>query len=1076
MLRSHSRKLAALLVCMVCVILSPIVALERDEGHLMFDRDGAKRQVLSVASRTILNRYTLNGYKTIPVIAAAKRGKVTVVAKLLKQMGGMTEFVAEDVDYLRGGIPTERAKEFAADENIIDIDFGKQTNFAGLEIGSNEFPDADRDYHKPLNVQVRLDQTPEARSRGAIPLEQLTPVNSILPTGLIGAPQFVRDHPSYDGRGVTIAVLEGVGDLGHPMLQFAKLLDGSAATKVIDILDPRTEPMIVDGDGISHLRDGFVPLEVVNTDREGRFTVKNRVYAAPEAGHYRFGIYIDLRNAWKTPVAILWNEQKNLVWVDANGDSDFRDQTGIRSFSERQDIVAIRAAWPDDVWLAVKTDPRSHSLRVYFSNWSHTTAVASIAAGTSFMGSRATGTAPASRIIYVIPSEDSEVESMLVAARDPRVDVITCSFGGDLGSSVDGVQSLVLDRIIERYQKPIFIADGDGGPLAASSIQNSAVHGAIAIGTYSDQATEANHEWRSYQNDESEYVNSFSDSGPSGLGELKPDLLVPSLTAFATPCRLKDNDSFFRSGLCEGVGDGAASYAAPMAAGAAALLVSGAKQEGIPYDSDRIKHALIASAHHLKDWPIDRQGGGLIQVEAAWNELVKFAKSAPPKILSAAKITTTDVSSNRTPGYGVSIFDWEGWHAGDNRERILFLYRTNGSPSALKYQIKWVGNDGTFDAADDVVLPLRKATEIRIRVHPKESGLHACILQLIDNDMHDVASQYGIYIVAAKPLNQDNGFTDTSTGVITRNRSSSVYLDIPQNCLLVELSLHLDSGAARFRPFRPEWLETMVGLYPTALAERFWTDDPPYPNDTIISTMLLPNPTPGVWQFLLDDGVVLDHEIKETRYTLTADAVVNRTNIVELAKDRKLDSKNLNGLLYETPITVTQGSTSFYRFDVLDQIAELTIKLERARSETVPELYLYRCIGKRCVLWTHKCGAEQRLVTVKDPTPGTWVVAAENILDHDRSESKLYILQSESQLMPRDSLVPKTTVQFPHSINRIEPCAFTLVNVTEYFDTQAELREIVSPLNNVQYHWTTFRPAPLVQEVKARAEETCGRN
>jgi|SRR6266566_2141025 len=47
------------------------------------------------------------------------------VMTLLKRLGGEAVFQADDVDYIRGLIPTADAELFAADHNIIDISLGE---------------------------------------------------------------------------------------------------------------------------------------------------------------------------------------------------------------------------------------------------------------------------------------------------------------------------------------------------------------------------------------------------------------------------------------------------------------------------------------------------------------------------------------------------------------------------------------------------------------------------------------------------------------------------------------------------------------------------------------------------------------------------------------------------------------------------------------------------------------------------------------------------------------------------------------------------------------------------------------
>jgi hypothetical protein len=281
-------------LCLVCIggsLLVPSAAQQTIVPLVVFDRDQAKRHILSVPSRSLLNRATLHGSGTISFIVAAKTGQAATVAKQTEAMGGSVEFVADDVDYLRGVIPLPQARRLANAENVIDVDFGRQTDLVDFDLGANSFPDEDQQDQDTLHVRELSQRGLRDLPPEPMPLDQLQPVNSILPTGLIGAPQFIRDHPTYDGRGVTVAVLEGVGDLNHPMLQTARLLDGSVTNKVLDILDPRIEPEIIDDDGIAHLRQGFVRLDSIATNIEGKFEAGGKTYFAPKPGRYLFGIY-----------------------------------------------------------------------------------------------------------------------------------------------------------------------------------------------------------------------------------------------------------------------------------------------------------------------------------------------------------------------------------------------------------------------------------------------------------------------------------------------------------------------------------------------------------------------------------------------------------------------------------------------------------------------------------------------------------------------------------------------------------------------------------------------------------------
>lgn len=89
-----------------------------------------------------------------------------------------------------------------------------------------------------LDEMIQLgDPTPEV-SDGTLqvnPPGSGTPfLNPYLPTQDIGAPQSVALHPTFDGRGVKIAIIDSGVHLLTPELQSAKLLDGTPARKIIN--------------------------------------------------------------------------------------------------------------------------------------------------------------------------------------------------------------------------------------------------------------------------------------------------------------------------------------------------------------------------------------------------------------------------------------------------------------------------------------------------------------------------------------------------------------------------------------------------------------------------------------------------------------------------------------------------------------------------------------------------------------------------------------------------------------------------------------------------------------------------
>ena len=104
------------------------------------------------------------------------------------------------------------------------------------------------------------------------------PQNAYMPTGRIGAPQFIQAHPTYDGRGVKVGIVDSGVDLDRPELQSALDLAGHPVRKMYDWTT--TAPAHRSGAG----DPTWVEMEPVTLNPEGdNFTSSVGKYQVPQA-------------------------------------------------------------------------------------------------------------------------------------------------------------------------------------------------------------------------------------------------------------------------------------------------------------------------------------------------------------------------------------------------------------------------------------------------------------------------------------------------------------------------------------------------------------------------------------------------------------------------------------------------------------------------------------------------------------------------------------------------------------------------------------------------------------------------
>lgn len=142
-------------------------------------------------------------------------------------------------------------------------------------------------------------------------------------------------------------------------------------------------------------------------------------------------------------------------------------------------------------------------------------------------------------------------------------------------------------------------------------------------------------------------IAEFSSRGPGVFGDPKPELVavgsygftpgIASLKIFGSNRDDPNNDGAFAL-------FGGTSMAAPMAAGAAALVISDLRERGQVADPFRVKNILMSSAKDLNNDPFV-QGAGRVDALAA----VQLARSSPGKFLAYTESTPKNIFAGLAP-------------------------------------------------------------------------------------------------------------------------------------------------------------------------------------------------------------------------------------------------------------------------------------------------------------------------------------------------------------------------------------------------------------------------------------------
>ncbi|MBE1582767.1 S8 family serine peptidase [Nonomuraea angiospora] len=769
-------------------------------------------------SRSVLAFARAAGQEVVTVLLLACDGRVEEVADVVAGAGGTVLRRYDPIGYLRAAVPLDSV------ESVVDSPAVHTASVMHTEDGAVRQPQMpDPGAESPL-AEDRGQRLPRLVDPIASPYSALPDL----------AAQSWRDqHPTWDGRGVTVGIIDGFIDQLLPEFQTATTIDGAPVRKILDNVNPM-DPAIDRGpEWITDWR------RVTAVD--GAFTVDGRRFNAPRDAEYELGhlderlLYFgrkDLRRdgnpEGSSPLfAVLWDRAAGRVWVDTDQDDDFTDERELADYAERGDIGTFgdpHSATPirESTMFSVKIRADRDAVAINIGGGAHGTGIAGATFGSRGEHGRYDGIAPGTQIVMMCPcpadargTPATYLEALIAAMSDPRIDLVVYEWSyyttvGYLPKDGGSIAAVVAQRLVEVYGKPLFVPASNRGWLNQIN-EEAAARGVIAVGGYQSQECYRINDGLLVS--DSDNLHWASSHGPAGDGGMTPLLLAPSdllssqlgyETDRRGPHRLPTGYMIV----------GGTSTATPAAAAATALLISAAKQLGVPYDTDRLRRALCGSARYLDEVPAHTQGHGLIQVEAAWRLLTELAAVDPERAagmrLDVEAAVRTAVSANlTTPHRGRGLFEREGWRAGDRRTSVIAVTRTAGPPEPLPVELSWLGNDGTFSCAKTATLPRGEQVEIAVEVAPPAPGVHSAVL--VVKDPRDPLAEQRVLATVVVPDVSDLGAVPSVHAEVGYRMAwpGARYIEVPEGAAAIrfegsDLAVSLPHGGSPLTGEVPE--------------------------------------------------------------------------------------------------------------------------------------------------------------------------------------------------------------------------------------------------------------------------------
>jgi subtilisin family serine protease len=957
---------------------------------------------LSPVDRSLLTEYRVLGREDIPLVFAVEPELTANVAHAIESAGGHLLSQQNDIGYLYAEVPLTSLQSIMGFEGIDAME-------VACYPARSEAVD-----------QTTTDHVPE---KGIAPTPLLPADNPYSGESATQAAQFKAAHPTFDGRGVVIGFTEAA-DPDAPSMQGALDLRGSSIPKFRSY-SWGSENFVGSADGVAARGDYFYwqQTAVVAPDDRRVFNFEGHSYELPEGIESREW-RICLRrepDSWrqndKSTYVVLWAVDQHLLWMMNENETRFTDAHIARvtdSWLAMHVMDFVPGANHQSLTWVFNLDLDRKLIGFGQTTIRHGAMVASIMAGKSFLGSRAGGVAPAIQLAVFSNSwkrqapESDQMDSFISAFRSSDSDIVqaSVSVGDSWRLRGNGVYEQIISRVSRVMGKPFVQAAGNDGPREGTVSAVGASDEVFTIGAFTPRDTL---KVNTGQEPIEDLPVGYSSYGPTADGALKPDFLALTGTLSESEFGSRYWDSPF--GMY--APSNGTSAASPSAAGHIALLISAAKQTGVPYDVSRLRAAINTTAKFLPAVEAREQGHGLIQVEDAWAALQRESHWEPSIFVTQARVVDAEGIERLKDGRG--LFEMSGWMPGMSGHREITVTRIAGPADATMYSLKWKQSSEVFSSPiRSVALPLNKPVRIPIDIKAGEVGSYSAILDFIDPRVEVVAHSVMATVFVAAPLNAENNYRLILSRTSNRQRSL-IYVNVPSGLAgitvhlkrqdALEATLVVQDSTERTLPYR---------VYGSALK-------PSVATKSIKGEQVLffDHPTPGVWQFTVElDGVGIKrgndtnaHSVNfsmefagyrvDSRSTDASSSVTERKVTFESKSGTKIEAHPTGlglGSARDLSLTLPAGlDAKLFEIEVADGARRLEVNLDYGNSNSWVGLYVFKVpdgpnrsfgdpnaqsdatglVYATALIYKDSSHAMQKKWALESPTPGRYVIAVD---------------------------------------------------------------------------------------------------